>query len=261
MTDEKLYAKMSKVMGMVNRVPKSGYNDHFKYAYATSEDVADVVREAMAEVGLAFFVDIKSVIQENKKTITDFEFTFADGESGATRTCSWRAEAQDSQDKGISKSATSAVKYFLLKTFLISTGDEPDPDSGGEPKKAKKEAKKEPVIKAQPEQPKQERPYPPDVVRKRLADRAAQFTPFIPTEPQSLALRMALINVFAGDDDAEDKRHVLLNYLSGSPSTKDTGGPLFKVIYEDWLKVKEKDGVYYNDPMAVLEAKAIVAEA
>jgi len=217
----------------------------------------------MSEVGLAFFVDIKSVVQENKKTITDFEFTFADGESGATRTCSWRAEAQDTQDKGISKSATSAVKYFLLKTFLISTGDEPDPDGSGdkkEPKKAKKDKKvTEPVVPSNGE-----RPYPPKVVRKRLADRAAQFTPFKPTEPQQNLLRHGLELCFVNDDNVEDKRHSLLAYLSGSGSTKDTGGPLFKAIIEDWLKAKQpsgEGGSYAVDPMAITEAQAIVTEA
>ena len=42
----------------------------------------------------------------------------------------WTGESLDTQDKGITKAATSAEKYFLMKTFVISTGDaKDDPDS------------------------------------------------------------------------------------------------------------------------------------
>jgi hypothetical protein len=46
---------------------------------------------------------------------------------------------EDTNDKAIAKALTSAVKYALLKTFLIT--DEPmvDPDSSGAPKKEKKQ--------------------------------------------------------------------------------------------------------------------------
>jgi hypothetical protein len=35
----------------------------------------------------------------------------------------------DSGDKAISKAQTAAVKYFLLKAFLVPTTDEPDADA------------------------------------------------------------------------------------------------------------------------------------
>jgi hypothetical protein len=36
----------------------------------------------------------------------------------------------DKQDKGINKAATAGLKYCLLKTFLISTCNEPEADAG-----------------------------------------------------------------------------------------------------------------------------------
>jgi|GEM_PF-4547377 len=60
--------------------------------------------------------------------ITLGDYTLACGDTGATITTRWTGEAADSQDKGINKAATAALKYWLLKTFLISTGDE-DPDA------------------------------------------------------------------------------------------------------------------------------------
>ena len=144
-----LYAKMAKVMGRLQRIPKSGHNNYFNYDYATEGDIADAVRRAMAEVGLAFFSEIvdyrrlstagkhwdnnkKQDVEKTKwTTYVTMRFTFACGDSGATRSHIWFGEADDDQDKGISKAVTLAEKYFLKSTFIISTGDPADdPDSG-----------------------------------------------------------------------------------------------------------------------------------
>ena len=44
-----LYAKMAKVMGDIERLPKSGHNSHFKYDYATESDIADAIRPLLAK--------------------------------------------------------------------------------------------------------------------------------------------------------------------------------------------------------------------
>ena len=135
MSEEKrlsgLYAKMAAVMGRLERIPKRGFNQHFKYEFVTDSDVLDAVRIAMAAEGVCLFVSMTGVQQQDKRTIINFQFTFADGESGQSMPVAWVGEAIDTQDKGIAKAATSALKYCLLKTFLISTGDEPDTDSDG----------------------------------------------------------------------------------------------------------------------------------
>ena len=123
-----LYLKMSRVMSHLERVPKRGENKHFGYAYVTDSDVLDAVRKAMAEERVAFFVDVGEVMTNGKRTTTPLLITFADGDTGATKTINWLGEADDSQDKGINKAITAGVKYCLLKTFLMSTGDDDDPD-------------------------------------------------------------------------------------------------------------------------------------
>ena len=136
----KLHAKLSRVMGRLSKLPKDGTNKHFGYQYVTDAAVADAVRKALVAEGVSFLASMKEVTQE---TVTDpgsgkskgktrvmFEFTFGCSESGAEYSCQWAGEADDSQDKGIAKAATSAEKYFLLKTFVLSTGDDPDPDAG-----------------------------------------------------------------------------------------------------------------------------------
>ena len=129
-----LYKKLAAVMGGISRVPKNGINQHFRYKFAQDSDVLDVVRSLLAEQSVAVFVSMTDLVQDGKITRATFEYTLACGDTGATITTRWTGEAADSQDKGINKAATAALKYWLLKTFLISTGDE-DPDAGPAPRR------------------------------------------------------------------------------------------------------------------------------
>ena len=135
-----LYKKMAAVMASLQRIPKRGYNSHFKYEYVTDSDVMDAVRLAMGAAGLGFFNNLIDMEQDSKRTLVTVDATFADGDTGATMTVTWVGEALDTQDKGINKALTGAVKYGLLKTFLISTGED-DPDDDGEPKAKTAKAK------------------------------------------------------------------------------------------------------------------------
>jgi len=140
-----LYAKMAQVLAGITRIPKLGYNENFNYAFATESDIVDAVRGLMAEAGLCFFVSMEDTVSTAAKTsrgndtthtIVVLQISICDGDTGVCWISSWRGEAQDNQDKGIPKATTSAVKYFLLKTFLISTGnpaDDPDSDWGTDP--------------------------------------------------------------------------------------------------------------------------------
>jgi hypothetical protein len=141
-----LYGKLARAMGKLKRLRKTGKNKFFNYDFVTDADVADAVREVLTEEGIAFFASMVDCTQETIekakggttfKTVAIFEFTFADGETGATQTCLWRGESLDDQDKGISKAATAAEKYFLLKTFMLSTGDPADDSDSDEDSRAK----------------------------------------------------------------------------------------------------------------------------
>ena len=131
----KLYAKMARVMGKCKRVKKDGENKFHNYKYATAADVADEVRQYLAEEGIAFFANMSSMEIQDGVWVVGFDFTFACGDTGATITSRWYSEAAATNkagrdDKGLNKAATTAEKYFLLKTFILSAGDESDADEG-----------------------------------------------------------------------------------------------------------------------------------
>jgi hypothetical protein len=132
-----LAAKMAKVMGAVERVPKTGRNDFHKYDYATEADIVAVVRKAMAEQGVMLIPAVSrferlELTKGNGKTTTlttvYMNFRWVDGGSGESLDVPWVGQGVDGEDKGVYKAITGAEKYILLKTFLIPTGDDPEKD-------------------------------------------------------------------------------------------------------------------------------------
>ena len=130
-----LYRRMAEAMAQLKRLPKRGKNTHFNYEYVTDSDVLDAVRGALGGAGVAFFTDVVDIertsvtTRTGETTLTELtiDAMFADSETGASVTVAWMGEALDGQDKGINKALTGAVKYGLLKTLLVSTGED-DPD-------------------------------------------------------------------------------------------------------------------------------------
>lgn len=163
-----LYAKLASVMTSIGTLKKAGENTYFRYKFTTADDAYSAVRDALAEQNIAFVASMVNVQQHETgqvdkggspvvRTIATFEYTFIDPETGESKICQWVGEATDSQDKGVSKASTSALKYFLLKTFMISTeADDPDKGKGysgknqEEPKQAQRRPQAQPERKTEP---------------------------------------------------------------------------------------------------------------
>lgn len=127
-----LFAAMAHVLGEVQRVPKTGVNEHFGYRFATEADVTDVVRPAMAAAGLCVFPTVDQVSVEGLNVRGWMTVTFAHA-GGATVTTTWSGfvrMAGEKDDKGLWKLYTGIMKYVILKTFLVPTGDEPEATEG-----------------------------------------------------------------------------------------------------------------------------------
>lgn len=137
-----LYAKMATIMGELERLTKDGKSDQLRYKFVRDADVFDTVREQLARYNIAFFpavtgYDQTPITSKNGAagyhTVISLEFTFVCGDTGETFKSLWAGESDSYDDKGISKAITLAQKTFLLKTFVLSTGDpNDDPDSRNE---------------------------------------------------------------------------------------------------------------------------------
>lgn len=141
-TGRTLVKKLAKVMAIVESIPKTGYNAHHKYDYATERDITAAVRHHLAEQNVFVFPSVVSSEVKGDITYAKVKFTLEDGDSGEKRECIIEGAGQDKGDKGLYKAYTGATKYFLLKAFLMPTGD--DPETEVEAKAPKTDFRKKP---------------------------------------------------------------------------------------------------------------------
>jgi hypothetical protein len=134
---KRLAVKLVEVMKAVKRIPKNGWNDFHKYHYALEADILDALRDELADRGVLLIPSVtgrsRDQVGEKGQVVThlDMAFTFLDTETGEELTRPWLGAGADKEDKGAYKAMTGGEKYFLLKTFMIPTGD--DPEAEGQP--------------------------------------------------------------------------------------------------------------------------------
>lgn len=138
-----LVQKLAEVYATVGRIPKRGRNEFHKYDYVKEEDIVEAVRTELSSRNVILLPGIVShewrELQPNKDgkprdpvVLVNMTFTFMDGDSGETIERHWLGAGQDSGDKGVYKAMTGGDKYFLLKAFLIPTGDDPERENRAE---------------------------------------------------------------------------------------------------------------------------------
>lgn len=130
-----LYAKIARVTAAMKRVPKNSTNTHQGYKYANEGDIMDALRAAMGDANLAIMPSVDAIeriapTNERLGPITRLLMTYAVvcGDTGASVHLQWIGEGQDTGDKAVYKAYTGAEKYFLMKLFLVATGDDPEQD-------------------------------------------------------------------------------------------------------------------------------------
>lgn len=132
MKKSSLVTKLVSVMKEVDRVPKNGRNEIHGYNYAMETDIVDAVRGKLADLGVFVSTSVASAARHGELTQVTTTHTFHDAETGETLAVSGYGQGQDRGDKGGYKAITGAIKYFLLKNFLIATGDDPERDDAHE---------------------------------------------------------------------------------------------------------------------------------
>lgn len=141
-----LARKMLKVMEGIEEVPKRGRNSHYNYDYPLDADVMEALREQMIAQGLIVMPSVEAYETETRKTQRKgggtkvmyhseirLSIKVVDSETGAAAQMYWAGEASDNQDKGLYKAYTSAIKYWALKTFLMSANDDVETADAGAP--------------------------------------------------------------------------------------------------------------------------------
>jgi phosphoribosyl-AMP cyclohydrolase len=132
----KIAAKMAAAMKEIDAVTKKGRNENQKYNYVRAADVANEVRTALVNNGIAFTYDVSECRNwekaSNSGSMLNYchikvDCLFIDSESGESVTAGAVGWGMDSGDKAPYKAMTGALKYIMRMTFLIP--DESDPEN------------------------------------------------------------------------------------------------------------------------------------
>lgn len=145
MTVETLQQRIHKAASAVRFIAKTGWNDHFKYAFVSEVDVKRCVGDALRDAGLVvvdtqFDVLSSEVYQKgtgdkakpyHRVTVrVGIDIMSADYDEGdccsPTMTLEGLGTGVDGEDKAVYKAMAGAVKYALTTGFLIATGDDPE---------------------------------------------------------------------------------------------------------------------------------------
>jgi hypothetical protein len=130
-----LRQKLAEVRRRIGYVQKRGFNERNNYSYVTAADLAGAVGDILAELGVVIIPRLESISYEpNAGGRTEvarsaqvvMAYTFTDVDTGDEITTKVAGQGLDAGDKAPYKAMTGALKYALLQSFLLATGDDPE---------------------------------------------------------------------------------------------------------------------------------------
>jgi hypothetical protein len=196
-----LVIKLAAIMSEVGRIEKRGRNEFHKYDYAMEADIVEALRAKLAERNVMILPECIATQRNENLTTAAMRFTVIDGDSGSEVTLNWTGTGEDKGDKGLYKAFTGALKYFLLKLFLLPTGDDPEADESSDKSRAAK-----PEIKAPRKKAADAKPQPADApaATKQPEPVAVPAAPgeltVTSAEPRSLAGGKTIYDVTTSDN-------------------------------------------------------------
>lgn len=130
-----LISKISIVQKGLDKIEKDGHNKNQNYDYVTEAAVKANLQSKLAEQGISIVPNYEILniwsSKTNKGGNVNFvsvmgKFEITDGIDSIHG--SMPGVGMDSGDKAIYKAETGAQKNFLMQTFLMTTGDDPEQD-------------------------------------------------------------------------------------------------------------------------------------
>jgi hypothetical protein len=129
-----LRQKLAEVRRRLGYIQKRGHNERFNYSYVTAADIAGAVGDILAELGVVVIPSLENITYEStagrgeatRMARVVMAYTFADVDSGEEVVAKVAGQGLDVGDKAPYKAMTGALKYALLQSFLLATGDDPE---------------------------------------------------------------------------------------------------------------------------------------
>ena len=129
-----LRQKLAEVRRRIGYIQKRGHNERFNYSYVTAADIAGAIGDLLAELGVIVIPRLEEISYESAAARGDavrmarvvMAYSFSDVDSGEEIVAKVAGQGLDSGDKAPYKAMTGALKYALLQSFLLATGDDPE---------------------------------------------------------------------------------------------------------------------------------------
>jgi hypothetical protein len=123
-----LHQRILQVMKSVSYIQKEQKRG-MQYSVVSHDAVTAKLRPSIIEAGIVYYPVSTDLIQEGNRTECLVTVRFVNSEKPEEYIDVPSAGyGIDSQDKGPGKAISYAIKYALLKTFALETGDDPDLD-------------------------------------------------------------------------------------------------------------------------------------
>ena len=123
-----IFQRLHAVMGEVDYVQKEK-KAGMRYSIVSHDAVTAKVRPLLHKHGIIYFIDSLEYQQDGNRTQCKIVVTFANiDDQNDTLSAESFGYGVDDQDKGPGKAMSYAIKYALLKTLGLETGDDPDND-------------------------------------------------------------------------------------------------------------------------------------
>ncbi len=125
-----LMQRLSGIMKDVKAVNKEDKKVNNQYKFVSHDAVVRVLHDPLVKHGVMMIPDVVELKQDGNRTIAmvHVKFVNIDDPKDMIVTTYW-GYGIDSQDKGVGKAISYAVKYCLLKTFCLETGDDVERDN------------------------------------------------------------------------------------------------------------------------------------
>ena len=116
-------------------VQKRGHNERHNYNYVTAADLAGSVGDILAELSVVVIPQTQSISTEtppaapptaSPRVVMNYRFVDAKSSEELTVRVPGEGAKDPGGDKAPYKAMTGALKYALLQSFLLSTGDDPE---------------------------------------------------------------------------------------------------------------------------------------
>ena len=126
-----LREKFAEVRRRLGYIRKRGHNERHNYSYVMAADLAGAVGDILAELGVVVIPQLQSISTETPRSSNEriarivMNYRFVDARSGEELTVRVAGEGADTSDKAPYKAMTGALKYALLQSFLLASGDDP----------------------------------------------------------------------------------------------------------------------------------------